>query len=221
MASFIAIPKQVVFFYLSQLGTKVCVLIKNCCKLVQLHTLWHHHAFSQSCDLKYSMPLFYMGQPMMLQVKLSKPQPLQNHTYKSSINFLFYFVFAKCCSSFHDTAICQTNSIFAEASFIFYIFIHPFLHFLNIDILVTKLKMFFPLVFPKQYLTLLVQVVHANSSQHFAVNMMSWWSLIDIISTQTFFHQFVQSYKAKNVNLAYHLKVKSWKSSYSFQSTQS
>jgi hypothetical protein len=51
--------------------------------------------------------------------------------------------------------------------------------------------------------------------------MISWWGIIDIISTQTFFHQFVQSYKAKNVNLAYHLKAKSWKSSYSFQSTQS
>ncbi len=42
---------------------------------------------------------------MMLWVKLSKPQPLQQHTYKSSINFLFHFVFAKCCSSFHDIAV--------------------------------------------------------------------------------------------------------------------
>jgi len=103
------------------------------------------------------------------------------------ILFLFFhFVFAKYCSSLHDIVVFQTNFVFVEASSILHKFIHPILHLFSIGIPMTKLKMFFLLVFQTKLYYASVSV-HANSSQYFAMNMLSWWSIIDIIPTQTFF----------------------------------
>jgi hypothetical protein len=68
--------------------------------------------------------------------------------------------------------MCQTKFIFTKTSSILDIFINSILHLFRMDIHVTKLKVFFPLVFQIIFNHANIYV-HANSLRQFAMDMMS------------------------------------------------
>jgi hypothetical protein len=121
--------------------------------------------FHKDCDLEEWIPLFLYGKTHDVARQNCSNLSISKSTIRRVLPIFFFILYLqKGYNSLHDVVMCQTTLFLQKTSSILDICINCLLHLFKTIIPITKLKVFFPLVF--QVISNHANLcVHANSLQ--------------------------------------------------------